>query len=99
MNYWLRSVRQPNDSPGKSLTGKPEPSTPLVSNEKLMQNPSMPRDPEPHTRQKSRCNHAVRAMTVLASRAAILRVHLAARLVGIIRPNECVRERLCTAGR
>ncbi len=32
-------------------------------------------------------------MTVLASRAAILRVHLATRLAGIIHPKERVRER------
>ena len=59
---------------GKRLTGKPEPTTQLVSNEKPMPNQSVPCRPKPHTRQNSSCSHAVRAMTVLAPLAAILRV-------------------------
>lgn len=98
-NYLPGPLRQPSVSPRKRLTRKPEPSTPLVSNEKPMQNPSAPCRPKPHTRQKSSCSHAVRAMTVLASPAAILRVHLATRLAGIIRPNECVRERSLHGGK
>jgi hypothetical protein len=42
----------------------------------------------------SRC-----AMTVRASRTTILRVHLTARLAGIIRPNECVRDRSLHGGK
>ncbi len=64
-----------------------------------MQNPSAPRRPKPHTTQKSSCSRAVRAMTALGSRAANLRVHLATRLAGIIRPNELVRERALHGGK
>jgi hypothetical protein len=67
ISYWPRPLRQPGVSPRTRLTGKPEPNMPLVSDEKPMQNPSAPCRPKPHTRQKSSCSHAVRAMTVLAS--------------------------------
>ena len=60
-NYSPRPLRQPGVSLRKRLTGKPEPTTPLVSNEKPMPNPSPPRRPKPHTRQKSNCSHAMRA--------------------------------------
>ena len=59
-------------SPRKRLTGKAEPTTPLVSNEKPMPNPSAPCRLMPHMRQKSSCSHAVRAITAPASRTAIL---------------------------
>ena len=53
--YLARPPRQPSVSPPKRRPGRPEPSTPLASNEKPMQNPSTSCRPKPPTRQRSSC--------------------------------------------
>ena len=53
--YLARPPRQPSVSLPKTWPERPEPSTPLISNEKLIQNPSTPCKPKPPTRQRSSC--------------------------------------------